>query len=644
MLFFILNWLHISYLHQVLFVQSKTYPSVSEWFLLAMLAIIFFLIPIVKMQFYVNASTTSKFMVLAYSILLLAAVGLTKYIIKNDKVEIKLSKIDMLLFVFLLYISINRYVVQSYYGFSIRYMELLLLALLYTVIRLVPVKNYPWLFLVIIFSGIIQGIYGNTQLLGLSMSNHPKFNLTGSFFNPGPFAGFLVCIWPISLGFYWKRDQILRFTLQKSTRITAGHIKFVRNLFGFIPLLGMGSIVLVLFFTRSRAAVLAFVVSSLLALLFERRMFFRNVKLFKGFRNTIVVCLVVFVFLGLFLFGYYSKKTSADGRFLIWKISKNIVLDHPFFGVGFDNFNKYYMNYQADYFHNNSNSYEELLGNDVKYAFNELVQLLVENGMISFVLVALISYYLFMTKVSNPKYIYINSIAKLTLISFAVFALFSYPMQILPIKLIFVFAMALIVSTNKMSNFRLIAQFKIKNKYLKVAALSLIVLFSYSINARLTLFSHGFKVWKEAHYSFNAKLFGMGAEEYNSVYDIFKTNGDFMEQYGRTLQLHKSCDKAIIVLEKAKNYKNSGSIENALGSCYKSTGAFEKAEKAYIRSSEMTPSLFYPRYLLAKLYDETNQKHKAVEVARLILNKKIKIPSNAINQIIKEMELLVIRN
>ena len=55
----------------------------------------------------------------------------------------------------------------------------------------------------------------------------------------------------------------------------------------------------------------------------------------------------------------------------------------------------------------------------------------------------------------------------------------------------------------------------------------------------------------------------------------------------------------------------------------------------------MNPSRFYPKYLLAKLYDEIGQNAKAIEVAKELLKKDIKIESTAILEIREEMKRII---
>lgn len=41
-------------------------------------------------------------------------------------------------------------------------------------------------------AGLVETIYGFGQLYGWFASGHSLYRLTGSFFNPGPYSGFLV--------------------------------------------------------------------------------------------------------------------------------------------------------------------------------------------------------------------------------------------------------------------------------------------------------------------------------------------------------------------------------------------------------------------------------------------------------------------
>jgi tetratricopeptide (TPR) repeat protein len=81
-----------------------------------------------------------------------------------------------------------------------------------------------------------------------------------------------------------------------------------------------------------------------------------------------------------------------------------------------------------------------------------------------------------------------------------------------------------------------------------------------------------------------------------------------------------------------------------LGDAYKALGETQKAEEQYQLAANMVPYKFYPLYLLAKLYNETGHHKKALALALQILNKKIKVPSQAIEEIREEMRKLIFQN
>lgn len=54
----------------------------------------------------------------------------------------------------------------------------------------------------LILLGGIEAVWGLCQLYGFSASGHFRYALTGSFFNPGPYAGYLAMVLPICLHHY----------------------------------------------------------------------------------------------------------------------------------------------------------------------------------------------------------------------------------------------------------------------------------------------------------------------------------------------------------------------------------------------------------------------------------------------------------
>ena len=96
-----------------------------------------------------------------------------------------------------------------------------------------------------------------------------------------------------------------------------------------------------------------------------------------------------------------------------------------------------------------------------------------------------------------------------------------------------------------------------------------------------------------------------------------------------------------LLFRRNKLQLNVTHIYTALGDSQKALKENSNAEKNYWQASEMAPGKFYPQYLLAKLYDESMQQQKAVEMANLLLLKDIKIESKAIEEIKEEMQNII---
>ncbi|MDQ6527681.1 O-antigen ligase family protein [Flavobacterium sp. LHD-85] len=609
--------------------------------ILVVLTVAFILVlPQINIQKYVFPTVTSKLIYFLYGSIILFGVFIL--IIVFSKVKfISFSKIDMVLFILIFYITMNRYFIQSCYGFSIRYIELLGLSFFYLVLRHVSLKDYPWLLLSIIISGISQAVYGNLQLLGVYSSNHSGFKMTGSFFNPGPYAGFLVSVWVVALAMYLYRDQITA-QVQTQIKIKAQFFsEFTKYIFEYIPLLGIVFISLVLPALQSRASWIAVLICS--GILLEIKYHFLKkvfIKVTQIFQKTALILLFIGILSTTFFNLYRYKKDSSDGRAFIWKVTTEIIADSPLFGVGFDQFSAHYMNYQADYFSKNRNTIEILVADNTHYVFNEWLQFVAENGIIGFLILMIATFVLIKIKIKKNNKV-IVFVGKTGFLAIGVFACFSYPMQILPIKLILIFFLAML-SNSAIEVFQfeiediLNEQWVGKISILLLSFVAIFQIFFYTSNLQ-----RGFVVWNNALNNYQYSDYKGAIKEFEFVYPIFKKNGDFLMNYGKTLSMAGKSREAITVLEKAKLYQNNTIIATALGDSYKATLQFDKAEESYQQAINMAPNKFYATYLLVKLYDVSGNVNKAVTTAKKLLNKDIKIPSTAINEIQEEMKRIL---
>jgi hypothetical protein len=166
----------------------------------------------------------------------------------------------------------------------------------------------PVFCLFIILTGLVEAVWGLRQLYGFESSQHSLFKLTGSFFNPGPYAGYLAVVFPLALRYAFRPSPFA---------------------FRLIAVIAGIAILLVLPAAMSRASWLAVVAGSAVAVYGGLRVKPVMTKRMKWIAGIIAVLLLLFASVGM----YFLKKDSADGRALTWKISLQTIAKHPF-GVG----------------------------------------------------------------------------------------------------------------------------------------------------------------------------------------------------------------------------------------------------------------------------------------------------------------------
>ena len=606
---------------------------IQIWFLFLVCTLLI-IIPIINIRQYPFSPITSKFVVFMYAILLIGCAYIFKILTNRaNLIQFSISKLDISLFFGLIFIIANRYLIQDDYNFSIRFFELLGLSVLYLMIREVQPKNYIYILLVIIIAGVMQAIYGGLQYLGVYHSNHALFEITGSFFNPGPYAGFIGLTGTLGFGLYLFKQQII-ISLNSNHKFLniCNHI-----VFRYIPILSVISTLFILPLTGSRAAYLSFFIGGML--LFElkyyviRKHFAKNKKLI-GFFLTAGTLVLIF---GL----YYLKPASADGRILIWKISTSMLADNLFFGVGFDNFTTHYMNYQANYFAFYKDSLEIMVADDAYYAFNEFLQFFVENGLLGMTLLITIIIIVFNSKASE-QYKPLMLIVHVSFIALMIFACFSYPAQILPIKLVGVVLIGMLSNLDVRTN-KMVTVFKSGSSIHAVNSF-LILMMSVALfwgTKRINLINNGFLKWETIAKAGIFQDYNMNAEEYGTLLPIFKKNGLFLFVYGRTLLRAEHYSEALVILLEAEKYQNDSKVQVSLAETYKSLRLYEKAEQSYKKTANMVPAKINPQYQLVKLYVEMRQTEKAVAIAKKILERDLKIDSDEASAIQNEMRLFI---
>ncbi len=186
----------------------------------------------------------------------------------------------------------------------------------------------------LITTGLVQAVWGLLQLYGVLPSFHSGFKITGTFFNPAPYALYLATIFPLALGRLLLKPYLL-------------FSKFSYYIF-FLTVI---PIILVLPATMNRASWIGVAVGSFIVLNYKYDIF-QSIKKFlnntarKQLAFTIIILIVGLSCTGLFLL----KKGSSNGRLLIWEVTLGKIVEKPLFGYGVGRFEAEYNNWQADFF------------------------------------------------------------------------------------------------------------------------------------------------------------------------------------------------------------------------------------------------------------------------------------------------------
>jgi tetratricopeptide (TPR) repeat protein len=542
---------------------------------------------------------------------------------------------------------------------------------------------------------MFQAFYGLLQVYGYYPSNHPLFKITGGFFNPAPYSGFILSTMGVALCFiiYKKTLQTLldenikesfytypRYRLiairhllkviilfiKKNVNAIFSHLKRgnpsilwiylskdnFSKLFRYVfillaPLCSFLLIIIVLPATQSRAAWIGTIGVFFFIMLTK----FKQVKLFKNFAErrslwTILVLVLILVGSMSVLAGaYYLKKDSADGRLLIWQISADMIKDKPLLGHGFEMFRGKYMNYQERFFSEKAKIHlnYELLADDNRYAFNDVLKTWIETGLPGVIWFLGIVYWILKSNAANfgsPGQGLIRVASKAGVTGIIIFSFFSYPSEILPIKVHLVIFLSLLSAQIK----PILAPVIISRRGRPIAGMLIAIMFciiAYKTHAAAFDLKWTYRQWQSALDSYTRGSYNSSVKQYQGIYDKLSNEGEFLGHFGKALSVYGEHQEAIEVLTKAEGFMNNSLVQLALGDSYKATGQFKKAELAYKKAHYMVPVRFYPLYQLTKLYIEINDYESAVNTAKMILEKKVKVHSSAIEQIREEMKIII---
>ena len=410
--------------------------------------------------------------------------------------------------------------------------------------------------------GVKEAVLGLLQVYGYEVSNHSLYALTGSFYNPGPYSGFLAMCLPLALDEWLKGERIWKH----------------------VALMALVLMVVVLPSGMSRTAWLAAVV----ALCYVCGMRYRD-RLYR-YRKFFWAGGLLLIVLG--IGAYHWRKDSADGRLLMWKVSAQAVMEHPWQGVGWENVAGAYGDAQERYFASGeATEQEKHVAGAPEYVFNEYLQVSMAWGVPALCGILILVAVLFSLGHQSRQYGVCGA-----LLSLSVFAFASYPFQFLAFILAFI---ALLVAC--------------------------------AMGHR--------KVWVQVM----ALVLGIGLGIYAAGHRPTK---DARRMFEEAHALHKAGEwqASTELLKETMKVSSDAMVLNIIGKNCQAQGQPKEAERWFIRSTHRLPNRIYPYYLLAKLYAEHPEmfpKEKLEWAVRMVQEKEAKVESTAIREMREEVKNLL---
>ena len=458
----------------------------------------------------------------------------------------------------------------------------------------------------LILAGAIETVWGLCQVYGYTSSNHSLYALTGSFYNPGPYSGFLAMCLPVCLHEWLKRGK---------------------SIGGYIALVVLLLMLCVLPAGMSRSAWIAAAVASA----YIGWMHYKK-KIMAGIRKHKALTVGAFIALSFVLGGaYLLKKDSADGRLLMWKVAVQAIQEKPLTGYGWDYVEGAYGAAQERYFSKGDyTEQEEHVAGSPEYVFNEYFQTAMAWGVpvlcviLLLVIVAMTGHHV------SGNYGLFGS-----MLSLAVFSFSSYPFQF-PL---FVAAFGLLVLTGLSGWLR----------FFPVALLFPVGLcWCAGIYGGYVYFTHVQEReavkhrWQRVRKFYHSGAYSEAVEFYMPFHEIMKWNARYLFELGHACHKIGNHEESNRYLKEALRVSADPMILNIMGKNCQAEKLYIEAEHYLLRSVGRLPGRIYPYYLLFKLYDEMPEgkyvKGRKEWAARMVLEKEPKVQSTAIREMREEVK------
>lgn len=442
---------------------------------------------------------------------------------------------------------------------------------------------------------------GFMQLAGLEASRHHLFDVTGTFFNPGPYAIFVAVVLAVSVAWWYRHGEAFAGRGRWS-RVGAWSVAAVA-VFCFPVLVA----------TWSRAAWVAVAVAA-------------ACLLWKAHRRMVLWGMGVAVCAG--VAAYFLKQGSADGRLLMTMVAGRAWAGEWLCGHGLGGYAQAYGAAQEAFFAARPGSPLSVVAGSPEYAFNGVLGVSVEQGVLGAVPALVLGLWSLAVLCRRGE---VSAYGWLVLL---VSSLFSYPFALWPFLSLAVAWVALAVSLE--AGAAEVRWWK-RMAVWPVVAVGGWCVWNLSDNTarRVEAYEEFRRVRGVQDVAF--------LEDYRKKYEDLKAYPDFLFTFGTALREAGRYNESNAMLRQGTRVSCDPVFYTLMGNNYRDLGAVAEAESAYRKAFGMLPGRMYPLYRLMKLYEAEGQMRKAEEMARQIIAFRPKVDSPAVREMKNEAKKLTKR-
>jgi|GEM_PF-6625425 len=517
-------------------------------------------------------------------------------IIGFKKHLVKLGVLDLWCLGFLIYCAVNN-LYQDHHCLiePLFYVKWLSLALVYFLCCIIRNGSF-WFCTVLAASAFIQAVISILQYAG-----EIEVTLNGNFVNSAGFANTIPLSVYLAVGFIC--------CLQLCSRLYNNG----KYPLAVVALSACMTIVVAFVLCLCRGTLVGLIVAGVVFMLDNMRVQHNpKWKILAGI--AMVICLLTVVG-GL----YMLKVPSANTRFLLWRVSGDMIKENTLLGRGTPGFAADYMYYQADYFRSNPESDFVKISNNHYQSYNIFIQIFVEHGIVGIVLLMGI----ILTAFARCR----KRVWRYVLLCLIVASCFTYTNHVFPLVLIFPVALGML--REEESNV-------VKTIFPLRIAVGIVGLFliGYSVIA-FGRYERACRVVESGEI--------VGSKDFM---ELCRNNRNFNLQY--SMNIFNSNELSYSEKLEKMEFLNEGMTTSEkicdMGDLYFVAGNLAMAEEYYLLAHYMVPCRVIPLGKLLALYEAVGDEEKLFDMAQKIIDANYSVISSVTLRIRARAKEIIVKS